>query len=317
MNANEASLRAQAEWIAGTQGRREMVETIEKELLHYEILDAMDAAGLLDSLVFQGGTSLRLCYGAERYSEDLDFAGGRAFDRSSLDRLEECVRDAVAGRYHVATRVNEPKKDRPDDGLVSTWLVIVDTTPQRKDVRSQRIKIEVASIDAHDPTVRPLSVNYDGLPNSYSDMMIRVESRDEILADKIEAFVCSSHTRYRDLWDLAWLSRQPGVDHANAATLRRMKAVDYDEIDRYAERHPLALRRIEEAFASDAFATEMKRFLPAERLARTIRRPLWLEGAREQLTLLFSQYPPEAGTVPLDPADPLNALDSDAASHTL
>ena len=48
---------------------------VEKELLHYEILRALDEAAVLDKLVFQGGTSLRLCHGAPRYSEDLDFAG--------------------------------------------------------------------------------------------------------------------------------------------------------------------------------------------------------------------------------------------------
>ena len=52
---------------------------IEKELLHYDILFALDHAGLLQGLTFQGGTSLRLCYGSSRFSEDLDFAGGVDF----------------------------------------------------------------------------------------------------------------------------------------------------------------------------------------------------------------------------------------------
>ncbi|HET6629122.1 MAG TPA: nucleotidyl transferase AbiEii/AbiGii toxin family protein, partial [Woeseiaceae bacterium] len=43
---------------------------VEKELLHYDILFALDTEGLLDPLTFQGGTSLRLCYGAQRFSED-------------------------------------------------------------------------------------------------------------------------------------------------------------------------------------------------------------------------------------------------------
>ncbi len=34
---------------------------VEKELLHYEILNALDEEDLLKNLVFQGGTSLRLC----------------------------------------------------------------------------------------------------------------------------------------------------------------------------------------------------------------------------------------------------------------
>ena len=60
-------------------GRAKMRPVIEKELLHYDILFTLDNKGLLDKLTFQGGTSLRLCYGASRFSEDLDFAGGRNF----------------------------------------------------------------------------------------------------------------------------------------------------------------------------------------------------------------------------------------------
>lgn len=41
--------------------------------------------------------------------------------------------------------------------------------------------------------VRPLTANYTGLPNFYLELMLRAESREEILADKIEAFVCSNH----------------------------------------------------------------------------------------------------------------------------
>lgn len=128
--------------LAQEQNSSGMVMTIEKELLHYEILNAMDEGGLLDRLVFQGGTSLRLCYGAERYSEDLDFSGGRDFDRKGLDTLKDCVEHAVGDRYYVSISVKEP---RQAESLVSAWTVIVDTTPKYKDVPRQRIKIEVAS----------------------------------------------------------------------------------------------------------------------------------------------------------------------------
>lgn len=61
-----------------------MRPVIEKELLHYDILFALDKERLLDQLTFQGGTSLRLCYGAVRFSEDLDFVGGRDFATGHL-----------------------------------------------------------------------------------------------------------------------------------------------------------------------------------------------------------------------------------------
>ncbi|WP_415457801.1 nucleotidyl transferase AbiEii/AbiGii toxin family protein [Bifidobacterium sp.] len=277
-----------------------MVATIEKELLHYEILNAMDEAGFLDFLVFQGGTSMRLCYGAERYSEDLDFCGGRSFDESKLDRLKSCIEHALASRYHVDALVRTPR-DRGN--LVNTWTVVVDTFPTQSNIARQRIKIEVATIDVHDPIARPLNVNYEGLPNSYVDLILRVESQDEILADKIEAFVCSNHLRYRDLWDMSWLSRSPGIDLDHVCDLRELKAIDYAEVDMYAERLSTISEKLDTAFASSAItpsalttsplSKEMSRFLPSARIARTIQRPIWLQATRKQLDLLFAVAAPK------------------------
>lgn len=275
--------------LAQEQNSSGMIMTIEKELLHYEILNAMDEGGLLDRLVFQGGTSLRLCYGAERYSEDLDFSGGRDFDRKGLDTLKDCVEHAVGDRYHVSISVKEPRQVK---SLVSAWTVIVDTTPKYKDVPRQRIKIEVASIEAHDPVIRLLKVNYEGL-GDYSDIMLAVESKEEILADKIESFVCSDHVRYRDLWDLAWLSKQPGVQQNKVQDLRKQKASDYGEISKYMERYPLVQEKIANAFDSDKFVHEMSRFLPASRVNRTVAKPLWLLGTKQQLADLFIAYAPD------------------------
>jgi predicted nucleotidyltransferase component of viral defense system len=65
-------------------GHAHMRPVIEKELLHYDILHSLDRHRLLDRLVFQGGTCLRLIYGAPRFSEDLDFVGGTDFATAHL-----------------------------------------------------------------------------------------------------------------------------------------------------------------------------------------------------------------------------------------
>jgi predicted nucleotidyltransferase component of viral defense system len=43
------------------------------EVFEIEVLDKLNSAKLLDSLVFGGGTMLRLCHELNRYSVDLDF----------------------------------------------------------------------------------------------------------------------------------------------------------------------------------------------------------------------------------------------------
>ena len=94
-----------------------MRPVVEKELLHYEIFRALDEAGLLTNLVFQGGTSLRLCRGSDRFSEDLDFAGGKEFTTESMTRIKECVESRIGERFGLKVNVKEKKKDAAN-GLV-------------------------------------------------------------------------------------------------------------------------------------------------------------------------------------------------------
>ena len=51
----------------------------EKEYLQYIFLNALSKYA--DQFVFKGGTCLRICYGLERASEDLDFSTGLSMDR--------------------------------------------------------------------------------------------------------------------------------------------------------------------------------------------------------------------------------------------
>lgn len=94
---------AYAAQLARTNGRQTMAPVIEKELLHYEILRAMEEDGLLGDLVFQGGTCLRLCYGASRYSEDLDFAGDFDFDAADLALILYFMLITICGHTYALT----------------------------------------------------------------------------------------------------------------------------------------------------------------------------------------------------------------------
>ncbi len=50
-----------------------MQDLIKQEQFEIEVLDRLNSLGYLRSLVFCGGTMLRLCHGLNRYSVDLDF----------------------------------------------------------------------------------------------------------------------------------------------------------------------------------------------------------------------------------------------------
>ncbi len=263
-----------------------MLPVIEKELLHYEILRAMGEAGLLSSLTFQGGTCLRLCYGAARYSEDLDFAGGTDFEAADLSELKDCITQALPARYAVNLRVNEPKSNT---ALVKKWRIRIDTTPEQPDLPAQKISLEVAAIAAYTRQPQMLRLNYNGLPSSYEDIIVVAESLEEILADKLEAFICSHHIRYRDLWDLYWIMRRPGIDLNRAHDLRKEKERDYGEQAQFAQGFVRVTEQLDSIVNSAEFNAEMRRFLPADTLEKTVSRAefkeLLLSGIRELYAL--------------------------------
>jgi len=134
-------------------GRAAMRPVVEKELLHYDIFTALDGAGLVKNLVFQGGTSLRLCRGSNRFSEDLDFAGGRNFSAAQLAPIKECIEQHIGNRYGLEVRVKEPAvmAREPDYGNVKVdkWQVSVQTAPARLDLPRQKIKLDIANIPAY------------------------------------------------------------------------------------------------------------------------------------------------------------------------
>ena len=119
-------------------GRGHMRPVIEKELLHYDILFGLDRDGLLDELTFQGGTALRLCYGSSRFSEDLDFAGGRDFSRARVDGIRASLEGYIGQRYGLKVSVREPNELVDDPGYrglhVDTWQLSVTTAPARPDI---------------------------------------------------------------------------------------------------------------------------------------------------------------------------------------
>ena len=233
---------------------------IEKELLHYDILYVLGKTGLLDNLTFQGGTCLRLCYGANRYSEDLDFVVGAPITQELCDEVYDTLQRNIETRYGLPVRVTGIAPKARDDGIeVSKWQVTVDTRPEQSDVPSQRIKIELCSVPAHTRSLQRVQSNYRGLPQGYTQQLIKCESLPEIYADKVKALITNRRfVRYRDIWDLGWLHEQ-GVKLDGE--LLRAKIADYQVQD-----YPALLEKAQEwlpdAIHSKAFADEMTRFLP-------------------------------------------------------
>lgn len=283
---NEETPEKLAAIIAEEDATPDMVPVITKEIYHYYILSAMRENGFLERLTFQGGTSLRLCQASPRYSEDLDFAGGFDFsldDFTTLGTIIENRLKEISPGSHVTVR--PPTRERK----VNKWSIQIRTALLAKDMPSQRIKLEIATIPSHDPRMALARVNYAHLEGMFFPIPISAESREEILADKMLSYVASGHIRYRDLWDMGWISGQTSIDPAHVWKMIDLKQSDYDEHPNWGERLE-SDRNITIIMQSKEFANELGRFITPQARRRTIQDPLWIEATANQLKNLFKEY---------------------------
>jgi len=280
-------------------GRAHMRLVIEKELLHYDILFALDSAGLLDRLTFQGGTALRLCYGAQRFSEDLDFVGGHDLRPADVQGIKDCIVEQVGKRHGLAVDVKEPAwPDRDAAGrrvAVYKWQVRVTTAPERRDLPRQMIKIEIANVPAYTRVPRPLLSNYDFLPDGYRDLIVLVESLDEIMADKLVSLpACTAYVRHRDIWDLHWLRQQGAQPNAEMV---RLKVLDYG-VDDYAVLVAGLIGRLPTIVHGKEFRDQMLRFIPQEVTERTLQKEKFLALLADEVGELLRGSSPHSVAAP-------------------
>ncbi len=217
----------------------EMAQNLLKEAIHLHLLSALSDAGLLRYVVFQGGAALRLCYGGERYSEDLDFVCGTS--GSYLDKIEfeEVIQGALETAKHSLQRdfgispdqITLKQPPRPSaikeiPVAVAAWQVAVpiDATPRSP---KSRIKIEFANVPSYDSKPRVVRVT-PGLVQ-IQDVILAVKSPNEILADKAVALVARDVLKFRDVWDVWYLVSR--LDAQVDRNLVQHKFADYGTTD--------------------------------------------------------------------------------------
>lgn len=229
---------------------------VEKELFHQDILRILRKARILDNLVFMGGTCLRLCYGSNRLSEDLDFSTEKEFSVEEVELLSESISKGLKNKYSLDVTVRKPEKDTDTD----TWIVRIITHPQRPDIPSQQIHLDICHYPSYEKELRRVA-SYYPIDFGSGQLFVNAESMEEILADKLLAFASRTRIKNRDLWDIEMLNERRVGFNPN---LMRRKIQDHRiEFDNYMESADKRVRLlIEEGLPSD-FKSEMMRFVSA------------------------------------------------------
>jgi uncharacterized protein len=158
---------------------------VERDYLLTHVIDALARSDPPDSLVFKGGTALRLCYFTDfRYSADLDFS----VSADSLEQANDALRRAAAlcCAEHGFPNVDVSVAERHIDYVGPLG-------------RSRRLLVDLATDELVIETARP------SLVRRYADQTdpapaVLAYSLDEVAAEKLRCVL--QRLQCRDLFDL-------------------------------------------------------------------------------------------------------------------
>ncbi|CAM3836249.1 MULTISPECIES: nucleotidyl transferase AbiEii/AbiGii toxin family protein [Pseudoalteromonas] len=247
---------------------------IEKEILHHDIMAAMVKQGVMPSLTFIGGTSLRLCHNSSRLSEDLDFNGGHNFKPSDFNGLEVEIQKYIQNKYEVQVWVNKPAED--NQANTSSWKISIEKESNRPDLPRQKMHIVICAIPSFDIEKRPL-INHYNIVVPTEGLLIPVQSLTETLADKFIALAYRARRiKPRDVWDIVWI-KQRGVAVSSQLINKKLVARGKTNED-FIEALTIQLDKLKhDNEVRKDFNIEMGRFIPNQIKERTIDNPdYWL-----------------------------------------
>lgn len=197
-----------------------------KEVIQEIVLCGLSRSGFFDKAAFYGGTALRIFYGLERFSEDLDFSLMTTDPQFSLSSYFDVLEKEVRS---FGLNVEIAAKEKTQESDIQSAFIKGNTRehfllfyPSFDGVgvlpRDEKIKIKF-EIDTNPPEFANFQRLYRLLPAPYE---VNVYDEPSLFAGKIHAVLCRSwknRVKGRDLYDfLFYISRGSKVNlrHLNA-----------------------------------------------------------------------------------------------------
>ena len=182
--------------------------TIEEEQALREItqeiaLAALGRTDFFQKAAFQGGTCLRIFYGMNRFSEDLDFALQKPDPSFVLTSYLEALGKELAAYGYGLEMDDRSKAEQAvrmafikDDSLGN--LLRLNYKPAAGPARKLRIKLEV---DTNPPAGASLETKYLDFPFPSAVCVLDLPS---LFAGKVHALLCREYLKGRDWYDFVW-----------------------------------------------------------------------------------------------------------------
>jgi hypothetical protein len=173
-----------------------------REYLQARTLGALQRAGAMIPLAFQGGTALRFLYGIPRYSEDLDFALERARDDYDIRRWLRMLQNELSDEgYEPAIKLNDRKTVH--SAFVRFPGLLFELGLSAQATETLAVKVEV---DTQPPAGAGLQTT---VIRRHVILRLQHHDRPSLFAGKLHAVLSRPYAKGRDIFDLLWYVSDP------------------------------------------------------------------------------------------------------------
>jgi len=180
-----------------------MQDLVKQEQFELEVLEKLNSAKLLSNLVFCGGTMLRLCFGLNRYSVDLDFWVVKDL---KFDELFNKLNTLLSKDYQILDSANK---------FYTILFEIKSANYPRNlkiEIRKEKKSIKIESVIAYGK-------------NSNAQVFLNAVSLSDMMQAKVRAFL--DRKEIRDCFDLEFLIKKGIFLDVSADTLKKLlKGID-------------------------------------------------------------------------------------------
>ena len=173
------------------------------EMMQHYLLASLSRARFFSRALFHGGTCLRILYGLNRFSEDLDFvlkAPNPGFDWAPY--AERIRKDCAAEGIHLEVQGRGQKRSVVRKLFLKTdsigQVLELELPYERQAARKIRIKLE---IDTHPPAGATFETRYVTFPMTAAVTCMDLASG---FGSKCHALLCREYVKGRDWYDFLW-----------------------------------------------------------------------------------------------------------------
>ena len=190
-----------------------------KEIIQEIVICGLSRGGFFNEAAFYGGTALRIFYGLNRFSEDLDFALLEPNKNFDLSKYFSFVEKEVLA-YGLNLKI-ETKEKTKDSNILSAFLkgdtkehifIFFPNENMKNTTSLKNIKIKF-EVDVNPPSGATYEFKYKLLPSPHQ---VRLYDEASQFAGKIHAILCRNwnyRTKGRDLYDyIFYLSKETKVN---------------------------------------------------------------------------------------------------------